>query len=50
MIAGLGAAICVASYAVHQYRERAKWAKIREEQLGKLEQSKRLKWRKRKIG
>ncbi len=41
-MAGLGAAICVAGYAVHRYMERAKWARIRKEQL------KRLGWLKKK--
>lgn len=46
---GLGAVICVVSYAIHWYRERIKWTKIREGQLEKLKQLKRLKWYKKRI-
>ncbi len=44
MIVELGVgilAICAVGYAVRRYRRRAKWAKIREEQLGKLKRIKR---------
>lgn len=34
-------AICAAGYAVRRYRRRAKWTKIREEQLRKLKRLKR---------
>ncbi len=49
MIAGFGAAICVAGYAIYRYRERAKWAEIRKEQVEKLKQLKRLRWLKKRI-
>ncbi|MQY67952.1 MAG: hypothetical protein GH150_01010 [Hadesarchaea archaeon] len=35
-------AICAVGYAVRRYRRRAKWAKIREEQLEKLKLLKKM--------
>ena len=42
--------VCAVCYAVHRHRERAEWAKVREEQREMLEQLERLGWYKKKIG